>query len=48
MEEFYRAAMGIQARNYSYDSILSLRQQQGLDKATDVMKTFIDEVEGAK
>ncbi len=50
VEEFYRVAMGIPgAKLFAYDSILGhIGNSRDLDKATDVMKTFIDEVEGAK
>jgi len=49
-EEFYRVAMGIPgAKLFAYDSILGhIGNSRDLDKATDVMKAFIDQVEGTK
>jgi homoserine O-acetyltransferase len=49
-EEFYRVAMGIPgAKLFAYDSILGhIGNSRDLDKATDVMKAFIEEAEGEK
>ena len=49
-EEFYRVALGIPgAKLFAYDSILGhIGNNRDLDKATDVMKAFIDEAEGRK
>lgn len=47
-EEFQRVALGIPgAKLFAYDSILGhMGNSRDLDKAIDVMKTFIDEAEG--
>jgi homoserine O-acetyltransferase len=49
-EEFYRVALGIPgAKLFAYDSILGhIGNNRDLDKATDVIKAFIDEAEGRK